>query len=286
MLTIFTPTYNRAYIIDKLYLSLCNQTCSDFEWLIVDDGSTDNTEDLISKYIAENKIKIRYRKQANGGKHRAINYGLNLAKGELFFIVDSDDHLSEDAVEWITKTAEPIRDDENFAGLSGIRVTPSGEKIGGGLDFGIIDSDAINIRLKHHISGDLAEVYKTKILRQYPFPTFDKEKFCPEALVWNRIAQKYSLRYCHKGIYICEYLPDGLTAKITNLRRKSPKASMTYYSEFAHTDIPFAQKVKANINFWRFKLSEYQPHYRMISLLGILTYIPGTIYKYLDSKKL
>ena len=100
MITIFTPTYNRGYIIEKLYLSLCNQTSNEFEWLVFDDGSTDNHLDLIERFIADNKINIRYIYKENGGKHTAINLGVKNANGELFFIVDSDDYLTPDAVEW------------------------------------------------------------------------------------------------------------------------------------------------------------------------------------------
>jgi glycosyltransferase involved in cell wall biosynthesis len=101
MITIFTPTYNRAYSLRRLYDSLCKQTSNDFEWLVVDDGSTDDTENLINSFIADGKVDIRYFKQANGGKHRAINFGVREARGELFFIVDSDDQVTPDAVEWI-----------------------------------------------------------------------------------------------------------------------------------------------------------------------------------------
>lgn len=99
MITIFTPTYNRAYRLPNLYKSLQEQTCKDFEWLVVDDGSTDNTSKLFEQWQAEeNSFPIRYFKQPNGGKHRAINRGVKEAKGELFFIVDSDDTLSSNAI--------------------------------------------------------------------------------------------------------------------------------------------------------------------------------------------
>ena len=99
MITVFTPTYNRGYIIEKLYNSLVSQNYNEFEWLIVDDGSTDQTQELISNFITKGFIDIRYFKQENGGKHRAINKGVKLAKGELFFIVDSDDYLSNNALD-------------------------------------------------------------------------------------------------------------------------------------------------------------------------------------------
>lgn len=285
MVTIFTPAYNRAYTLPRLYQSLCNQVSDEFEWLIVDDGSDDNTQSLIKGYIEEKKVRIRYIKQANGGKHRAINRGVQEAQGKYFFIVDSDDYLTADAVVWINQTISYIDDKEEFAGLSGIRIKPDGHKIGGGSDFGTIDANAIDIRLKHKIAGDLAEVYKTDLLRQFPFPEFGNERFCPEALVWNRIARKYKLHYCHKGIYVCEYQPDGLTAKITRLRKESPKASMTYYSEHFHDNIPIKWKLKAAINFWRFQYCSYRNKYKMLSPLAILGWIPGKFFALLDRNK-
>lgn len=101
MVTVFTPTYNRAYILNNLYQSLCRQSYGDFEWLIVDDGSTDNTEGLIASWLDESKISLCYIKQPNGGKHRAINRGIQEANGNLFFIVDSDDYLADNAIERI-----------------------------------------------------------------------------------------------------------------------------------------------------------------------------------------
>lgn len=288
MITVFTPTYNRRYTLHKLYDSLCNQTSHNFEWLIVDDGSTDDTDNLIKSLINEKKITIRYIKQLNGGKHIAINRGIKEAKGNLFFIIDSDDSLTSDAIEWIEKNSTKIIDNQHYAGLSGIRIKKDGSKIGGGVNFGKIDADAISIRYCYHITGDLAEVYKTEILKNYPFPEFENEKFCPEALVWNRIAQEYKLVYHYKGIYICEYLPDGLTAKITKLRHNSPIASMTYYSELFHYKIPFKYKIKAAINFWRFTPRKHLrkvSKMRMLNIISLICIIPGCIMKLNDFRK-
>ena len=129
-LTVFTPVYNRAYIISRLYESLCRQSDKDFEWVVVDDGSTDNLHTQMSAFKSEGKIAIRFFSQKNAGKHTAINRGVQEAKGRYFIIVDSDDFLTNDAVEWIRHTAALIDNDTRFAGLSGIRITPGGCKIG------------------------------------------------------------------------------------------------------------------------------------------------------------
>lgn len=284
-LTVFTPTFNRGYTLERLYISLCTQTSLDFEWLIVDDGSTDNTNDLVESWIKENKIQIRYIKQKNGGKHRAINRGVNEANGSFFFIVDSDDCLAPDSIEWINNIASSIICDNEFAGLSGVCIDLEGNKVGGGNNFGVIDCSSIDIRNKFGIKGDLAEIFKTAVLKEFPFPEIDNEQFCPEALVWNRIARKYKLRYCYKGIYVCEYLRDGLTAKITRIRHQSPKASMIYYSEYYHDNIPLKNRFKAAINFWRFQNDLYCREYQMHSPLALLGWIPGKIMALLDKRK-
>lgn len=119
-ITVFTPTYNRGYIIENLYKSLQRQTYKNFEWVVIDDGSNDNTKDLLDKWTSEsNEFDIVYKKVVNGGKHRAINRALNYSKGRLFFIVDSDDYLTDDALEKILKWEDTIRKKENFIGVAG-----------------------------------------------------------------------------------------------------------------------------------------------------------------------
>lgn len=288
MVTVLTATYNRARTLGALYGSLCAQTCQDFEWVIMDDGSTDDTQEIVGSFIKEGKIDIRYIRQGNGGKHTAINRGVAEAKGEMLFIVDSDDSLSPDAIGWVKTTSSHILDDPSFGGISGRLYFPDGGSIGKGLEHGDIDASAIDIRLKHGVTGDLAEVFKTSVLREFPFPVFEGERFVPEALVWNRIAQRYKLRYTSKKIYCAEYLPDGLTAKIVRIRREAPMGSMTYYSELRGYDIPFAQKVKASINFWRFaplRLYGKARRMGMINFWSIMAWPLGVAMRLNDARR-
>lgn len=263
-LTIFTPIYNRAYCISRLYESLCRQTCKDFEWLVVDDGSTDNIDELMERFIAERQIVIRYFTQPNGGKHRAINRGVKEAHGELFFIVDSDDYLTDNAVRFIVKEAAAIIDDKGFAGLSGIDQTVDGRILSQMPSDTPIDATSLDIRYKFHVVGDMAEVFKTDIFRQFPFPEIDGEKFCPEALVWRRIAAAgYKLRYFPMVTKIVEYLPDGLTSSIVKVRMKSPVAACIYYAELSSMAVSLSERVKAAINYWRFRFCQSTAHTRI-----------------------
>ncbi len=253
LITVFTPTYNRAHLLGRLYESLCEQRFTDFEWVIVDDGSTDGTASLVQGFIAERRIDIKYLSQANGGKHRAINHGVGQARGELFFIVDSDDSLPADSLQNIADEWAAVSDSA-VGGVAGLDATPAGQTIGCGLPSDAIECNSIDIRLRHHVTGDMAEVFTTSVMREFPFPEIEGERFCPEALVWNRIARKYKLRYFNKVIYIAEYQPDGLTDNIVRVRMQSPVASTMCYAEMLGYGIPWRQKLKAAINYWRFRL--------------------------------
>jgi glycosyl transferase cpsO len=219
----------------------------------VDDGSTDNTHDVVMAFIEEDIIPIRYVFKRNGGKHRAINEGVKHAKGELFFIVDSDDMLPPNALKRVAEVYGQIKDDRSFGGVAGVDAYPDGRIVGSGLPAPIIDCNSIDIRSKYHVAGDLSEVFRTDVMREFSFPEIEGEKFCPEVLVWNRIACKYKLRYFNEAIYIAEYQPEGLTAQIVEIRMKSPIATTTCYAEMLSLDIPFKDKVKAVINYWRFR---------------------------------
>lgn len=254
-ITILTPTYNRASLLPRLFDSLLRQTSKDFEWIVVDDGSTDDTREVVAnlKEKCGGAFPMGYVYKANGGKHMAINIGAERARGELLFIADSDDLLTDDALETVANSWHDISDDKSFAGIAGLDIAmDTREVIGSGLPQEHIDCNAIDIRYRHHVTGDMKEVFRTEVLREFPFPEFAGERFCPEQLVWFRMARRYRLRYINKPIYIADYQPDGITAGITRARMRNPSASMLTYAELTECPVPFLVKVKAAINFWRF----------------------------------
>ncbi len=210
-LTIFTPTYNRAYIIENLYRSLQRQSVTDFEWLVVDDGSTDNTSELFKKWQKEdNPFPIRYYYKENGGKCRAINYALDLAKGELFFTVDSDDYLTDDAVKKIVAWEKELPKEEKYCGLAGNLGTEKNFTTNTLFERGYFDGSALDRYKK--IDGERAMVFYTDIHKKYKYPVFKDEKFMTEAVSWNRMAADgYKMRFYNDIIWIYEYLEDGLT---------------------------------------------------------------------------
>ena len=222
ILTIFTPTYNRAYVLGRLYESLTIQNNKSFEWLIVDDGSTDNTEELVNKWIKEDKIKIEYIKQENQGKHIAHNTGVDNCKTELFFCVDSDDYLLENAVEDILKSIDKISDND-VSGIVSLRLTKSGEAIGTEMPQGITYSSLSDLYEKYRFKGDTALVLKTSILKEYKFPKIDGEKFIGEEYIYCQIDEKHKLYISPYGYYVCEYLEDGYTKNIIKTIINNPK---------------------------------------------------------------
>ena len=158
------------------------------------------------------------------------------------------------SLELVVETYQPIKHDISFAGVSGIDGYFDGRIIGSGLPDDSIDCNSVDIRYKFHVTGDMKEVFRTSVMKEFPFPDIEGEKFCPEALVWNRIAQKYKLRYFNKIIYKVEYQPEGITSNIVKVRMKSPITSMMCYAEMLDLNIPFKDKMKAAVNYWRFRL--------------------------------
>ena len=222
--TILTPTYNRGENLKKLYKSLLKQKDNNFEWVIVDDGSTDNTKEIIQQFLQEAKINLKYLYKENGGKHTALNFAINKIDTDLIFIVDSDDFLTEDAIECINNIHKKYINREDICGYSFLRMFPSKKINGKPIGKNEIIDDYINIRIKRNdMESDKAEVWKTKCLKEYPFPEFENEKFLGEDIVWLQLALKYKMVFCVKAIYISEYLNSGLTKnrRINNI--KSPQ---------------------------------------------------------------
>lgn len=252
--TVFTPTYNRAHTLPRVYESLKNQSYKDFEWLIVDDGSCDGTEDLIKGWQAEDQIDIRLFYQENQGKHAAFNRGVLEAQGEFFLTLDSDDACVPNALERFNYHWQgvPLAERENFSGVTCLCMSPEGKIIGTRFPAAVMDTDPITFTVKHKVKGEKWGFHRTDILRQYPFPIFRSERFVPEGVVWNRIGRKYKLRFIDEPLRIYEYLPDGLMASGIRLRAQNPLGARLYYFEYMQLTIPLKHKWKAIINYFRF----------------------------------
>lgn len=232
-ITVFTPTYNRAYIIEELYRSLQRQTYSNFEWVVVDDGSIDNTQSIFKQWEKENNVfPIRYVYQENGGKCRAINRGLQLAEGELFFTVDSDDYLTDDALEKIVKWESELPKDVKYCGFAGNRGTTLTETPNRLFEGGYLDGTALDRYTI--VDGERAFVFYTDIHRKYLYPEFPGEKFLTEAVTWDLMAYDgYKMRFYNDIIWLWEYLPDGLTKVGYRLFLENPQGTGLFFRQKA-----------------------------------------------------
>lgn len=266
--TVFTPTYNRAHHIGFLYESLVRQTYKDFEWLIVDDGSTDDTKELVQSYVTEDKITIRYIYKNNGGKHTAINLGLQQAEGELFFIVDSDDVLTEDALQTLHNKEQHLS--ANVVGLVGMRgFKQSGKAMTRSFDKSELIASSVEFTYQYGFMEETAICVKTDIARKYPFPEFDGEKFCPESLLWNKLSRQYQFYYFDTIIYLGDYLEGGLTDNYAENFKKSYRTSAVCLNElFKHQLIP--EPIKMHAAKTIVSLSKNSP----VRILFILKYLP------------
>lgn len=223
-ITIFTPTYNRAYILGRAYESLLNQTNKDFIWLIIDDGSTDNTEELVKNWKKDNKIEIEYIKQENQGKHIAHNTAVENCKTEFLLILDSDDFLSKNAIEILEKEVEKIKDKENISGIIGNRWNYKNNKvIGTEMPKKIKIASGLELYQKLEFRGDTLRLYKTKILKTVLFPKFEGEKFVYENVVFDVIDSKYKMLINRDKLYYGEYLEDGYTTNAKKIEENNPK---------------------------------------------------------------
>lgn len=296
-LAILTSTYNRAYVLPTLYESLLKQTSYDFVWYIIDDGSTDDTSYICNGFSRE-KFDIQYFKKENGGKHTALNYAYDLIDTELTFIVDSDDFLTVDAVETILRDWEKYRSDPAIAGLSYYKMYKNRTIVGDRYSQETTIDTYINQRINKKIMGDKAEVYRTELLKQNRFPVFPNEKFMSEAVVWCKISQEYSLVFIAKGIYICEYLQDGLTKEGRVKQILNPRGTMEHAKAHMCPQVKWTIRLKyfvlylAASRFANIRLAEAVSSIKYGKLLCILFYPAGyCLYKswtakYTNSDKL
>ena len=250
--TIFTPTFNRKELLEKLYKSLQKQTYKDFEWLIVDDGSADGTKEKVEEFLSEKKLDIKYYFKENGGKQRAYNFATDKANGELFICLDSDDEYVENGLETILKYWKKYEKNSDIAGMGYLSTYPNREVIGSSFPEKEMISTQFDIYNKYSVKGDKGLMFRTEIIKKYKFPVFDDEKFITEAVVYNRICEKYKMVYVNEKIEIKEYQEDGLTAKYNNLLLRNPKGQALYHNEINFQNLTFKQKILNNAVYYKF----------------------------------
>jgi glycosyltransferase involved in cell wall biosynthesis len=229
-ITVFTPTYNRAYTLHKCYESLKGQTSRDFIWLIIDDGSTDNTKELVNSWIKEAAITIKYHYQENQGMHGAHNTAYELIDTELNICIDSDDYMPKDAIENILKFWNKNRSD-NFAGIAALDAYNDGQVIGTKLPDCIKASTLFDLYHKYGVKGDKKLIYRTDLTKEFPYPIYEDEKYVGLDYKYKKIDLKYELLLLNEPVCIVEYLGDGSSKNMLRQYRKNPRGFSFYRIE-------------------------------------------------------
>ena len=229
-LTIFTPAYNRAYTLHKCYESLKKQTNKDFEWLIIDDGSTDNTRELVQSWIEENIIPIKYHYQKNQGMHGAHNTAYELIDTELNVCIDSDDYMPDDAVQKILKFWEE-NESKDIAGIAALDAYESGEIIGTAFPNNLKTSTSFDMYYKHGVCGDKKFIYRTELTKKFPYPIFEGEKYVGLAYKYRKIDLTHKLALMNEVVCIVEYMEDGSSRNMLKQYVNNPRGFIFYRKE-------------------------------------------------------
>jgi glycosyltransferase involved in cell wall biosynthesis len=266
LFTVFTPTYNRVELLRRAYRSLRRQTFRDFEWLVVDDGSTDQTEEVVRQWQDEADFPVRYVYQSNQGKHVAFNTAVERAQGRFFAVLDSDDYYKPDALENMKEcwASIPSGDREDYAGIVGLFAYPDGKIVGDRFPESPRDCSALEMYLQHDVRGDNIGFNRTDVMRDYPFPKRDvnipfREVYVAESLVWFRIARSYDLRFTNTVFAHKDYQDDGISANTGPYRANAAWSSRTYYQELLEEGREMMSTgflLKTQANYIRFTLHE------------------------------
>ena len=286
LLTVFTPTYNRAHTLTRLYESLTRQSDRDFEWLVVDDGSTDNTRELVEGWMKEGKITVRYGYKENGGKPSAHNAGAKAARGDFFFCVDSDDYLADNAVALIRIKSAELTD--KHVGLIYFRTSPNGTCITH-IDNHLVKDFTLKEGYdRYGLAGDTALVFKTDILRRFEFPKFEGEKFVPEGYLYDKIDTLGKFLLVRESIYICEYQSDGYTANMKRVLYKNPKGYFAYIENRLKIDKEIEEKFLDSVRYMAMAIAHKKPEKirgAVYPLIALVAYLPGWVLYLRDFKR-
>jgi glycosyltransferase involved in cell wall biosynthesis len=257
--TIITPTYNRANLLPRAYKSIVKQTFQGFEWIVIDDGSDDQTSTLIEKWQKEAKFQIHYFWQENSGKHNALNKGVSEAKGYFILVLDSDDWLENNCLKRLVERWNGLTVDQKdrCVGIVGLCAYSDGRIVGSPYKSDGIIIDSFELRMLHHIKGDKFGINKTEVMRRFPFPD-NLGRFVTESLVWNRIAKEYKQLCVNDILAYKEYQKGGLTNRSRYNRVCSSLSAIQYYSEAlrlaTERNYPQYRSLRNYINYIRFSL--------------------------------
>ncbi len=243
-ITIFTPTYNRIGELAACYESLVAQTNPNFTWMIIDDGSTDETEQIVEHWQKSGKILIEYYKKVNGGKHTAYNFAINLCKTDYFLFLDSDDTLVPECIEILDGHIDKIFDKSKISGIIGLWSSTDKTSVAR-MPVNVENLSGIELNQKYGFAGETVRMYKTNILKEYVFPIFPKEKFIYENVIFEPIDSKYKMLIVNKILARGKFLEGGYTSGADKLKVNNPKG----YALSLDTSVKYALSVRKKINW-------------------------------------
>lgn len=279
MLTVFTPAYNRSDMLPRLYRSLCGQSCYDFEWLIIDDGSSDNTQDAVRIFLNETRFPVRYIRKENGGKHTAHNLALEQAAGEWFLCVDSDDMLATDAV---AKLIEKFAQLNGENGIIAYKEDLNGHLLSDPFPKEMKQTKMHCLALIHGCRGEFSLAFSTAFARQFPFPVFEGERFVTESVVYDRMDRHGQLALLPEVITVCEYQSDGYSSNFGRLMKQNPSGFCLYFFQRIDLQTKLLQRIIHAGKYWCFRwisgrteLSYDGTH----NLLVALSIVPGIAFR-------
>ena len=246
MISVITPTYNRKNNLERLYQSLCSQSNKNFCWIVVDDGSEDGTYEYLNGLKDNAPFQMKVYSKENGGKHTALNFGIRKISSDLTIIGDSDDLLLETAIDDIQKVYEKYRNDLKIGCFTFLRARSDGSTFVS-LESDELIANYIQFRIKENRPGDMAEVFRTYILQENPFPVFQGERFLSEDVCWIEIGKKFDSVFINKAIYECEYLKGGLTDNDKPMKFRSPNGSMLRGKQLMYRKCGLRNNVKGAI---------------------------------------
>ena len=289
-ITVLTPTYNRANQLKNLYSSLIMQKNLNFQWIIVDDGSTDDTRIVVQEFQKNASFPIKYIYQSNKGKHCALNKGISHINTEYTFIVDSDDILTHNAIETFYHDEKKINGRDDICGIGYLRGYSDNDVIGDKYPCDYEIADYITIRVNQGVSGDKAEIWKTYDLKNCPFPEITNEIFFGEGYVWFKLALKKKTLFINKIIYITEYLEGGLSKSGRALRIKCPVGGMMNAEIMMHKPFNLANRFKGTmlyIAYAKFAKKKFKDILNDTKecFLVFLGYFPGFLLFFIWKKK-
>ena len=285
-LTVFTPVYNREGFLRKLYDSLLSQTDKDFVWLVVDDGSTDRSYEMLSGFASEGKLEIKLIRQENGGKMRAHNTGVKNTETELFVCLDSDDSFTKNAVSDILKRWDEVSSDPKTAGIAANKGEDEDTPLYG-CHLPKAEKDTLSGLYKKGFKGETTLIYRTEILKKNLFPEIPGEKYIPEDVIYDDIDRDYVLSVMDKVLTVCVLTENGLTDRVQELRKNNPNGWYIYYVKKSKYTGFSLLKIKYLSHYLRFRSVSSKEVRNRYSIPWYLTIpgIPGAAALFLMGKR-